>query len=89
MRKDRPEFWGLSADVIKSKLTHDELEEFERLIDHAKWQLADMVPYDSSNYYEDLQRMAEGYAKNEMFGSDVDELCNLHDEMLERGEIDY
>lgn len=89
MMKRRPEFWGLSADLIKPKLTPDELEEFNRLVEYGKWELADMVPYDSSNYYEELQHMAEGYAKNEMFGSNVDELCKLHDEILERGEINY
>lgn len=88
MKKQRPEFWGLSADLIKPKLTSEELEEFDRLVEYGKWELADMVPYDSSNYYEDLQCMAEGYARDEMFGSDLDELSKLHDEMLERGEID-
>lgn len=87
MNTYRPEFWGLSVELIKPKLTPDELEEFNRLVEHGKWELADIVPYNSSNYYEDLQHMAEGYARDEMFGSDLDELCKLHDEMLERGEI--
>ena len=64
------------------KIDNDKRKEI--LIDYAKSHFADLIPYDDPDYDKKLQKMAEDYANFEIMGDkDFEELCRLHDEMLE------
>lgn len=61
----------------------------EDLIEDFIRHCSDLFPYDDPNYEENLLRSAERYA-DEMLdpNSELNSLCDWHDELLDNGEID-
>ena len=69
-------------------------EDRQGLIEYAKIHLCDMIPYNDPDYKEKLNAMAESYANAEIYPSrlpvdDLQGIIELHDEMLDKGLIDF
>lgn len=68
----------------------DTTNERELLIEYAKTHFCDLIPYNDPDYEKKLLEMCESYADMEMNGMDPEllKICEMHDKMLESGEID-
>ena len=78
-------FWYKGKPCVHFKVTTKKPME---KIEIVKRHFEDLIPYDDPRYEEKLQNLAESYVNN-YHDVEFDAICELHDEMLERGEIDY
>ena len=72
-------------------MTQQEKDEtFQAYVDYAIRIYSDMIPYDDPEYEDKVLQLATSYADMEINGypPEVLDVCELHDKMLENGELD-